>query len=39
MPEDIPEILIRATGRWQGPAPPGGLYLTRVWYEDERLNG
>ena len=20
-------------------APPGGLYLTRVWYEDERLNG
>ena len=19
--------------------PPGGLYLTRLWYEDERLNG
>ena len=18
--------------------PPGGLYLTRIWYEDERLN-
>ena len=19
--------------------PPGGLYLTKLWYEDERLNG
>jgi len=28
------------TGARAGPAaPPGGLYLTRVWYEDERLNG
>ena len=40
MPEDIPEILNSGNRTLAGPtAPPGGLYLTRVWYEDERLNG
>ena len=37
--EDVPVIL--ASGNWTlaGPTvPPGGLYLTRLWYEDERLN-
>ena len=39
-PEDIPEILDSGNRTLAGPtAPPGGLYLTRVWYEDERLNG
>lgn len=39
-PEDIPEILDSGNRILAGPtAPPGGLYLTRVWYEDERLNG
>ena len=39
-PEDIPEILNSGNRTLAGPtAPPGGLYLTRVWYEDERLNG
>ena len=39
-PEEIPEILARGNRTLAGPtAPPGGLYLTRVWYEDERLNG
>ena len=38
-PEDIPEILERGDRSLAGPtAPPGGLYLTRLWYEDERLN-
>ena len=40
MPEDIPEILNSGNRTLAGPtAPPAGLYLTRVWYEDERLNG
>ena len=39
-PEDIPRILDTGNRTLAGPtAPPGGLYLTRVWYEDERLNG
>ena len=40
LPEDIPQILDSGNRTLAGPtAPPGGLYLTRVWYEDERLNG
>ena len=32
-------ILERGDRTAAGPtAPPGGLYLTRLWYEDERLN-
>lgn len=39
-PEDIPAILESGDRSLAGPtAPPGGLYLTRLWYEDERLNG
>ena len=39
-PEDIPGILERGDRTAAGPTvPPGGLYLTRLWYEDERLNG
>ena len=39
-PEEIPEILESGNRTLAGPtAPPGGLYLTRVWYDDERLNG
>ena len=39
-PEEIPSILDSGNRTLAGPtAPPGGLYLTRVWYEDERLNG
>jgi len=39
-PEDIPQILDSGNRTLAGPtAPPGGLYLTRLWYEDERLNG
>lgn len=39
-PEEIPAILDSGNRTLAGPtAPPGGLYLTRVWYEDERLNG
>ena len=39
-PEEIPVILGSGNRTLAGPtAPPGGLYLTRVWYEDERLNG
>ena len=38
--EEIPAILDTGDRRLAGPtAPPGGLYLTRLWYEDERLNG
>ena len=38
-PEDIPVILESGDRRLAGPTvPPGGLYLTRLWYEDERLN-
>ena len=39
-PEEIPAILESRDRRLAGPTvPPGGLYLTRLWYEDERLNG
>ena len=39
-PEDIPAILESGNRSAAGPTvPPGGLYLTRLWYEDERLNG
>ena len=39
-PEDIPAILDSGDRTMAGPTvPPGGLYLTRLWYEDERLNG
>ena len=38
-PEDIPAILESGDRTAAGPTvPPGGLYLTRLWYEDERLN-
>ena len=38
-PEDIPAILDAGDRTLAGPTvPPGGLYLTRLWYEDERLN-
>ncbi len=38
-PEDIPRILAAGDRTLAGPTvPPGGLYLTRLWYEDERLN-
>jgi len=38
--EDIPRILASGDRTLAGPTvPPGGLYLTRLWYEDERLNG
>lgn len=38
-PEDIPAILKRGERSAAGPtAPPGGLYLTGLWYEDGRLN-
>ena len=40
LPEDIPQILDSGNRTLAGPTvPPGGLYLTRLWYEDERLNG
>ena len=39
-PGDIPAILESGNRTLAGPTvPPGGLYLTRLWYEDERLNG
>ena len=39
-PEDIPVILASGNRTLAGPTvPPGGLYMTRLWYEDERLNG
>lgn len=38
-PEDIPAILASGNRTLAGPTvPPGGLYLTKLWYEDERLN-
>ena len=38
-PEDIPGILDSGNRTLAGPTvPPGGLYLSRLWYEDERLN-
>ena len=37
--EDIPRILDAGDRALAGPTvPPGGLYLSRLWYEDERLN-
>ena len=37
--EDIPAILASGNRTLAGPTvPPGGLYLTRLWYEDKRLN-
>ncbi len=40
LPGDIPAILRSGERTLAGPTvPPGGLYLTRLWYEDERLNG
>ena len=37
--EDVPVILASGNRTLAGPTvPPGGLYLTRLWYEDERLN-
>ncbi|MBQ9647989.1 MAG: tRNA pseudouridine(38-40) synthase TruA [Oscillospiraceae bacterium] len=37
---DIPAILDAGDRTLAGPTvPPGGLYLTKLWYEDERLNG
>ena len=37
--EDIPDILASGDRTLAGPTvPPGGLYLTKLWYEDERLN-
>ena len=39
-PEEIPDILERGERGAAGPTvPPGGLYLTKLWYEDGRLNG
>ena len=39
LPEDIPAILESGDRTAAGPTvPPGGLYLTKLWYEDERLN-
>ena len=39
-PEDIPAILSSGNRTLAGPTvPPGGLYLTKLWYKDERLNG
>ncbi len=39
-PSDIPAILASGNRTLAGPTvPPGGLYLTKLWYEDERLNG
>ena len=38
-PEDIPRILASGNRTLAGPTvPPGGLYMTKLWYEDERLN-
>ncbi len=38
-PEDIPLILESGDRTLAGPTvPPGGLYMTKLWYEDERLN-
>lgn len=37
--EEIPQILDSRDRTLAGPTvPPGGLYLTKLWYGDERLN-
>ena len=39
-PDSVQDILLSKNRTAAGPTvPPGGLYLTRLWYEDERLNG
>jgi len=36
LPDDIPGILERKDRRYAGPTvPPGGLYLTRLWYDGD----
>ena len=38
--KDALQILDSGNRTLAGPTvPPGGLYLTKLWYEDERLNG
>ena len=37
-PEDIPEILASGNRTLAGPTvPPGGLYMTKLWYEEDIL--
>ena len=37
-PEDIPAILDSGNRTLAGPTvPPGGLYMTRLWYEEDVL--
>ena len=36
MPDDLPNLLAQRDRRLTGPTvPPGGLYLTRIWYDGE----
>ena len=38
-PEDIPAILERGDRSAAGPTvPPGGLYLTKLWYDDGKVS-
>jgi len=35
-PDELPDLLVQKDRRLTGPTvPPGGLYLTRVWYDGE----
>ena len=35
-PKEIPDLLVRRDRRLAGPTvPPGGLFLTRIWYDGE----
>ena len=35
-PEDIPSILVSGNRTLAGPTvPPGGLYMTRLWYDED----
>ena len=37
-PEDIPAILASGNRTLAGPTvPPGGLYMTKLWYEEDVL--
>ena len=37
-PEDIPQILDSGNRTLAGPTvPPGGLYMTRLWYPEQAL--
>ena len=37
-PEDIPDILSSRNRTWAGPtAPPDGLYMTNLWYDEDVL--